>query len=341
MGGGKQTTTQSSEPWKEVQPMLKDIGQQAQNLYKSGKGFDVWQGDYVAPQSQGTQFGINSGLQTAMNGSPLAGQAVNSTSNLMANNGLSRQQRGASGLLGAIGQGFFNNDTSKYDQFTQPGNAYGLLNKTAQGEFLNANPYLDKNIQDTADSVNSRTNALFAKSGRFGSGSHSVNLANTLGTLENNARLSNYQTERQNMLSAQNALGGLEGQQLGALNSQFGANNQNLANMMSGATGAAQIGQQGIGNMQNSIAQLPTIDTARYADAMKAMGFGAAQDQYNQSVLQGEMDKFNQTQQSPFQALQAYQGFIDPMAKLGGTATSTSKSPSNALGYLPLLLGAL
>ena len=341
-GGGTTTQTQSSEPWKAVQPQLKDIAGQAQNLYKSGTGFDVYQGDRVAPQSAGTQFGIQQGLQTAMNGSPLAGQAVSSTSNILGNNGLSRQQQGASGILGAIGSGYFNNDTSKYDQFTQPGNAYNLLNKTAQGDFLNSNPYLDKNINDTANDVGARTNALFAASGRYGSGAHAVNLTNTLGTLENNARLSNYQTERQNQLGAQNSLGGLEGQQLGALNNQFGANNQNIANMVSGATGAAQIGQQGISNQQSSISQLPTIDTARYTDAMKSFGFGAAQDQYSQSQIQAAMDKFQQTQQAPFAALSAYQGYIDPLAKLGGSATSTSQQPgASPLGYLPLLLGAL
>jgi hypothetical protein len=87
---------------------------------------------------------------------------------------------------------------------------------TAQGNYLQGNPYLDavlgKSMQDSANAVNSQ----FSAAGRYGSGAHAGSLARELGGIETNARMGNYTTERQNQQQAQGLLGqyGLAGAQM-------------------------------------------------------------------------------------------------------------------------------
>jgi hypothetical protein len=92
---------------------------------------------------------------------------------------------------------------------TQQGLGSGLsgLMTTANGGNLNGNPYMDavlgKSMQDTADKVN----AQFSAAGRYGSGAQTGELTRQLGGLEMNARMGNYDQERQMQQQAQGLLG--------------------------------------------------------------------------------------------------------------------------------------
>lgn len=341
-GGGTTTQTQNSEPWKASQPYLQDIMKESQSLFKSGQGFAPFGSSTVAPQSFATSLGQNMGIGTAMQGSPLPSMATNKTAGLLQNNGLSQGQGIASGFFNNMAQGGNNLDTSQYDRFTQPGDAYGMMKQTAQGDFLNGSPYLDKFLADQEAQTTNRVNQSMSSAGRYGSGAHTKVLADALASQNNNARLQNYGQERQNQLSAIQGLGSMDQQQLGALNSQFGAQQQNLSNQSSGAQNLSNIGQQGIGNMGSAISQLPTINDARYADINKMLGIGSMQDQYSQTQLDDLVNQFNQQQQRPFNQLQAYNSAINPLAALGGSSTGTTTQPGGSpLGFLPLLLGML
>ena len=101
---------------------------------------------------------------------------------------------GALGQSPSFGAGILQNTVNQ----TQGGLGAGMagLTATANGANLTGNPYLDavlgKGMQDSANAVNSQ----FSAAGRYGSGAHAGSLARELGGLDQQARLSNYQTER-------------------------------------------------------------------------------------------------------------------------------------------------
>lgn len=113
------------------------------------------------------------------------------------------------------------------------GTGYGVMSANARGDYLNANPYLDRVIgttqQNTADAVNRQ----FSGMGRYGSGAHTASLTRELGNIEAQARLSNYNTERSNQNQAADALarfglgaGDIAQQGMGAQAQQLGYLNQ-------------------------------------------------------------------------------------------------------------------
>lgn len=78
-GGSKNTTTtvNNNEPWKGAQPALNTALSGAQGLYKSGNGFQVYQGPRVANQSSQTTGGLAALTGVAnqnMGGQGLSGQ---------------------------------------------------------------------------------------------------------------------------------------------------------------------------------------------------------------------------------------------------------------------------
>jgi len=93
----------------------------------------------------------------------------------------------------------------------------GTLQDIASGKYVNGNPYLDPVLNKTLNDTASRVNSQFTAAGRFGSGAHTGALTRELGNVENQARLSNYNTGMGNMQSAANTLygGGFTGGQLG------------------------------------------------------------------------------------------------------------------------------
>jgi hypothetical protein len=79
--GGSTTTTQTSEPWSEQIPYLKNIFSEAERLY-AAPGPDYFPGATVAPFSPETELALNAQAARAMAGSPLtraAGEALGDT----------------------------------------------------------------------------------------------------------------------------------------------------------------------------------------------------------------------------------------------------------------------
>src|SRR5574343_704381 len=87
---------------------------------------------------------------------------------------------------------------------TQAGYGVGndALMKTASGGMLGGNPYLDEVLKTSSARAAYGVNGQFAGAGRYGSGAHTGVLADRLGGIETNARMQNYNTERQNQLNA-------------------------------------------------------------------------------------------------------------------------------------------
>ena len=69
MGGGSQSQTTRSEPWRGQQPYLTDIFGEAQNIFRSG-GPQFFPGQTVAGFSPHTQMGMDMLTQRALGGDP-------------------------------------------------------------------------------------------------------------------------------------------------------------------------------------------------------------------------------------------------------------------------------
>ncbi len=132
------------------------------------------------------------------------------------------------------------------------------LASTARGDFLNANPYLDKTFGAATDAVGRafktitapQTTSNFERGGRFGSGvfanaqkQNELNLGKTLDDLATQIYGGNYATERGLQTSAAGTLGGLTNQQTG-LGIQAGLGAGGLVNTNTGIqnTAAANLG---------------------------------------------------------------------------------------------------
>jgi hypothetical protein len=89
--------------------------------------------------------------------------------------------------------------------FLQGGSAEGMR-ATAEGDYLNSNPYLDQTINQALDPVQSRVNSQFAGSGRYGSGMHSATMTDELSDVSSRMAYQNYADERNRQQQAQRAL---------------------------------------------------------------------------------------------------------------------------------------
>lgn len=204
MGGGKQTTTSNSEPWKAAQPALQTAVTGAQNLYNKGVGGAVYTGSTVIPFNKHSTQGM---AQINQN-------AVNNTGG----KGLSAQY-----------QGIINNGGLNTAQQNAMKNTQSLANSTyAVGPELQA--VLDQNGAKMGDAVNLSASGM----GRYGSGSHQGVLASSIGEMRNNAILSDYQNFQGRKDAANNSLFGM-GQQgfsnLGTAYTGMNAPNQDMLNV--------------------------------------------------------------------------------------------------------------
>jgi len=264
---------------------------------------------------------MNSALQTA---------PMNAALQTIGSGGLGQASQGAIGNLQGIGTQFQN----LANQAGQGGAANEYLTGTARGDYLNGSPYLDSIISKGAGDIANQTNNMFASGGRYGSGANQGVLSDSIAKYSNDLRNQNYQAERQNQLSAANAL---ESAQQG----RFGLQNSAL----SGASGANQaasgIENQGINNVLGMISQLPTIQGNKVFDAQQQQGVGSQIDNQAQQALQNAI---NQWQQGDMEAWSRLGGLITAgMGSAGsyGTQTGTQTSSGGGMGALGGILSLI
>lgn len=250
MGGKSQktTTTQSNDPWAPAQAGLKDIISQAGSQYAKGSEFAPF--DTTIPFSNQTNAALQGIENKATAGSPLAGQGAGALSELLGGN--------------------------------------QTLRDTANGNYLNANPYLDQMFSGAKGQVEDAVNSQFSQAGRTGSGAHTGVLTDRLGALASNIYGQNYANERTNQLNA-----------------------------------AGQIGQQQLGGLS----ALPGTQEAQYSDLNKLMGVGSAYEGQAQNQLQDALNRWNFQQQSPWDNLSKYASILSGIGGMGGNSTGTSEAP--------------
>ena len=253
---------------------------------------------------------------------------------------------------GAAQDGVAGTDTLAAISQGQNNPAMQLMQQGAQGQFLNANPYIDETFNRAADQVteNYLTNVIpqtdmnSIASGRFGSGAWQrrrsdadENYMDTLGGLANDIYGQNYANERQNMLQSQNMLANTfdnqQGQRLSAANAlgqnQLGALNlygqlgqSDLQNQLGAMQNIGDLYDRERTNQMRSMMFAPEMAAADYNDINALMGIGSNIDARNQALANQATQDWNFEQQLPFAWLGNYMNAIS--GNYGSTTTSTN-----------------
>lgn len=305
-GGGSTTTVQKADPWVGQQPYLKDIFSEAQNLYNSGAmAPDYYAGNTVAPQSQWTQNALQMQADRAMNGSTSIDTALAGMDNITS----------GGALAGNTGMNTLN-------QIAGTDINAGNQGLTALNQMTSAvNPYSTALLNDAVGGATAQIDSGFSGAGRYGSGAHENARADAVADLTNQFYSNAYD---QQMAAAQAASGAY----LGGLDTQANAANQ------AGSLYNTGIGQQVVaGNMAQQLANQAYTDAAALSEA------GGIKDDYQQQLINADIDRYNYTSQQPLTALSNYNQLIQ--GSYGGTSTTTGQQASGGSTLGNVLGGAL
>ena len=181
--------------------------------------------------------------------------------------------------------------------------AQNQVNATLQGDYLNSNPYLDAMYNNAASAVTRNYSEAVAPSIQANFG-----LAGRGGS---NSYFNALDSSQQQL-----------GQQLGGMAANiYGGNYANERN-----------------NQMTAAQMAPGTAQLNYFDATQLLNAGGMQDTYNQNVVNDKVNRFNQQQNRPWDALGRYNQMIN--GSYGGTTTQPVYG--NSLGQnLGLGLSAL
>lgn len=197
----KQTTENKPPEW--ARPLFEQSASVAQNLYNSGSGGNVYQGQRVADLSGTTQGGIT-GVSNAAAAWDMPGYG-----NMLA-------------------------------QAQQPTSAQTNLADMASGKNLLANPFFEDALRGQLDKTAAQVQSQFSGSGRYGSGANNAVLTGELGNIRSNALYNQFNADTQNMLAANNMIDNSRAQNFAT---QLGIGNQAFQNQLAGASAQIGAGQ--------------------------------------------------------------------------------------------------
>lgn len=345
MGTSTTTTKQEakSQPWAAAQPALKELLNSGLNLYKTGTGFNPYPDSTVAGFSPETSAALGGIANIAQQGDPLGQAANQNAQGVIQSGGLNQGQWNA--LTGtydvATGQNAIDTGgqyQGLMDQAGQPGAVGQNLSGYASGQYVTGgspqfNAALDYQSGKLADDINRG----FSGMGRYGSGAHAGAVGEQVGQFRNNALSSEIAREQGLQLQAAGMLSGEQNQgfanQLAALGGATGVQGQNIANILGagqGYTGAVNQGQQLAAQYTG---MSPEIYQQLYAPQKMLGQAGSSYDAMNQAQLSDVVNRYNQTQNAPWNRLSALGNIALGAGGLGGTTsgTTTQSTPMNPL----------
>ncbi|MGU3330336.1 tail fiber domain-containing protein [Methylobacterium mesophilicum] len=261
-----------------------------------------------------------------------------------------------------------------FDKSQQMSVAEKNLSGVASGQYLDptTNPYVQALVDTSSRNAANAVKESYAASGRYGSGNFAG--ATTKAVNDTNTALyaNQYNQERANQLSANsmidsarqaassaglgitNAISGVQstnnqqrlagaglGQaqqaaQAGVLGQVLGGDQFNSNLGVTKANGFIGAGQQGQTQALQAAGLLPSVDALRYAPASNLLQVGGLQQQQNQAGLDAAQQRFQETQQVPWQALGQYASYPLAIGSQGGTTVSQGTSQTKTSGVSPL-----
>lgn len=282
MGGSKQqTSSTNSEPWKAAQPSLQLGLNDAQSAYKSGIGSQPFMGSTVVPYAKQTQQGLGQmqAMADTVNKQGTFQNAYNQVAWNAAKGGLNDLQRGA----------------------------VNRLTPMADGSMLNANPYIDKVIDNSSRDIAGASNLMASAAGRYGSGGHQNVTEKNIGDMSSNLRYQNYGDERT--------------RQMDAIGSLFNAGQQQQSNI-NAAPGA----------MANAYGAMMT-------PSQTMMDVGSSYEDLFGRQLNDQLRIFNEQQNQPWNQIGRLNAIASGAGQMGGNSQATAQGPSRASSALGGALG--
>lgn len=387
MGGsspsGHTTTTTNNTPFNSAQVLdyqnrAVDLANNNPYQYYPGQTMAPVSGNQTAAATNLTNLGLASG--DAIGSAVPEAQHMALTRNAVLANGagvtggmptidnlfgLSRNNPTAGGInaLNPVANGTYLQGTAPYTSGLQSltsGTAANSLARSANGDYLNSNPNLDRMFDSAANAVtrayqtstSPQVDASMEAAGRFNSGglgnARSVNqrnLGDTLDQLSSSIYGNNYNTERGLQNSAAANLGNLQTNALVGAGSLFGNAVNTLTNA---ATNSGQLGALG----QNSQSTAGNAGLANYANLLAGQQAaihetpaqtGMATTDYNtgltggntlqsqqQQAITDAMSRFYGVQQAPWTTAQTEAGIIG--SAIPGMSSSSTPYFTNPLG---------
>jgi len=241
MSGGSrtQTTVQSNEPYEAAQPLLDRAMGDAMTRYRSGNLTPSSRMDTTVPWSSDTRSGmgvIGRNARDAISQSPFSDMLGN-FGDTYGNGGFNQQQR----------------------------TAMDALNPIARGDFLDptrTNQHFESILSRTRENAGTDVSQMMAGMGRFAGGAHQGVLADTLGGIESEARLNQYNLERDRQTNAAGQLFGM-----GQTGMDNVANAGSVWTDLLAGRDAAPNSLIGLGSMHEDLAGRQLNDRLRRADA--------------------------------------------------------------------------
>jgi hypothetical protein len=195
MSGGTETTTttQNNDPWSGAQPALKTALGNAENLYKSGVGFQPYTGSTVVPYADQTMAGMQ-GIQDASTGAMGSFDTTGFLRNLLSgSSGLTGMQQGVADQWGGVAAG---------------------------NELFGQNPAFQRVLKQAQDDTALYSDLGASGAGRYGSAAHTNVMARNIGNLTDRMLTNEYGRQLGRQDAARTNLANM-GQQ--GLQNRFGA----------------------------------------------------------------------------------------------------------------------
>jgi len=336
-GFGPQSIEAQNQIWNRAtsKPAYEANAQSTVANFAGGQNIDNASTDKLRYLAQGGDFNDNPVFNNlgalGANGSNIAANANNRIGDLTTNGGnVAGYSRGVIGDITQSGGGSnsqIRNDTRDLitGQAQAANPAFAQLQSTANGNYLNSNPYLDQMYgkaakgmsrafaEGTAPGIDSQA----SQAGRYGSGMHAnikdaagQKFGQSLSDLATSIYGGNYATERQNQLGAANTLGSqyLQGQGLRASTAATSADQASRdAALRLQATGqisgdmSGDLGRRLAANQQITSAEGQDVSNQLAANQQLSQGYQSAADRMMQAL---NMDQQN-TQYGRAQMLQA------------------------------------
>lgn len=203
MGGKSTKTTSENKPPAWAKPLFEQSASEAQNLYNSGSGGNVYYGQTVADLSPTTQGGINALTDAG------------------------RQNFADYGAMAAQASG--------------PSAASNYLTDYASGKYLaEGNPYYKERLQNEIGDMQAQVQSQFSGSGRYGSGANTGVLAKNTGNMLLQGLENDFNRQQANQFAAVNAIDGANAQSIA---NQINVGNAGQQAAFNGANAQLQAGQ--------------------------------------------------------------------------------------------------
>jgi hypothetical protein len=306
MGGGKQTTQQTSQsaPWGPAQPHLQGNMRFAQDLTNAGVGAQVNPISTAVPFDTATTEGMLHKDYIAREN--LSGGLASAGRDMIRSGGMDGNQRSAVGTFDTVRQGM--------------GPSYSEANLAgfASGDNLGQqNPLFRQAMTNAMSDARDQIDMTMSGAGRYGSGSHAGLLSDRLGRIATDAYANQYERDRSAMFGANQAMDAQR--------------NTDIGRRMAAAGEQFNAGQAAFGNLGQAYDY-----TMRPADTL--MQTGAMREGLEANVRQDQIDRFDRAQMAPWENLARANAIFSGTGALGGTRSGTATVPgqnpfATAMGY--------